>query len=108
MHGGEADTARGGVDEDPVTLLDAGPDDEGAVAGGRGDEEARGLLEAPARGHGQQRDLGGAQLGGEGALRGAEDAGPDGELGRRRPRGGLLGRGDYRAGELGAGDPGES
>lgn len=67
--------------ENDITGLDTGADDEGAVAGRGGDEQARRLLEGPALGYGEEGELGDAELGGEGALAGAEDAGSDGELG---------------------------
>ena len=104
LNGSQADTARSGVHEDRVALLDARADDQCAVAGRGGDEQARGLLEGPAVGDGQQGDLRGAEARGKGALAGAKDAGADGVLGEFAGR---LGRGDDDACELGAGDPGE-
>lgn len=92
------------MDENPVTLFYAGALDETAVARGRGDKEAGGVLEGPALGDGQDGLLGGVHVLGVRALRGAKDAGADGveRLGL-----GVLGDGDDDAGELDAGGPGK-
>lgn len=66
------------MDEDDVTGLYTGADDEGAVGGGRGDEEAGGLGVGPAVWDGEELLFAGDALGGEGTLGGAEDAGADG------------------------------
>lgn len=92
------------MDKDPVALLDARALDEAAVAGGRGDEEAGGVLEGPALGDGQDGLLGGVDVLGVGALGGAEDAGADGVDGLGL---GVLGDCDDDAGEFDAGGPGE-
>lgn len=92
------------MDEDPVTLLDAGALDEAAVAGGRRDEQAGGVLVGPALGDGQEGLLGGVDVLGVGALGGAKDAGADGVEGLGV---GVLGDGGDDAGELDAGGPGE-
>lgn len=91
------------MNEHDITLLDPRPHHQRAIARRRGDEQTRRLLEGPALGHGQEGDLGNAELGGESALPGTEDAGADGELGVLD--GGRSG--DDGAGELGACDPGE-
>lgn len=103
LNGSEAYTTGGGVDEDVVAGLDAGAGDEGAVARGRGDEQAGRVLERPALGHGEEGDLLGDALGGEGALVGAEDSRADGELWLCRVGGSF----QHDAGELGAGSPGK-
>ncbi len=97
-------TASGGVDENPVALLDAGALDETAVACRRRDEQARGVLEGPALGDGQDGLLGGVHVLGVRALRGAKDAGADGVEGLGL---GVLGDGDDDTGELDAGGPGK-
>lgn len=84
LDGGQADAAGGGMDEDDVAGLDAGADDESAVGGRGGDEEAGGFLEGPAVRDGEELLLAGDALLGEGALCCAEDAGADGEFGLGR------------------------
>jgi hypothetical protein len=100
----QADTAGGGVDQHPITLFDTGALDERAVARRCRDEEAGGVLEGPALGDGQDSLLGGVDVLGVGALRGAKDAGADGV---QRLGLGVLGDGDDNAGEFDAGGPGK-
>lgn len=104
LNSSQSNTTSRGMNKDGISLLDTRPHDQRAVARRCGDKQARGILVRPALGHGQQRRLGRADLGGKGALRGAKDAGADGEARRRRRAGG---RGENCACEFGAGDPGE-
>jgi hypothetical protein len=76
------------------------------IARRRCDEQARRLEEPPAARDRPQPLLGGRDLGRVAALRGAEDAVADAELGRGAAR--ELGRrGEHDAGELGPGHPGQ-
>lgn len=92
------------MDENPVALLNVAALHEAGVAGGHGDEQARGVLERPALGDGQDLALRGVDVLGKGALAGAKDARADGVLWLLR---GVRGERDDDAGELDAGDPGE-
>jgi hypothetical protein len=74
LDGCEADSAGGGVDEDPVSRLDVGAVDEPAVGGGCGDEEAGCVFEAPALWDGEEGGFGSEDVCGVCALEGAEDA----------------------------------
>lgn len=103
LHGREANATGGGMDEDVVAFADLGPHHQRSVARGRRDVQAGGLLEGPAVGHGEERELGALDPLREGTLRGAEDARADGVLGLPRARR----RGDDCARELEAGRPRE-
>lgn len=78
---GQPDSAGGGVDENPVSGLDVGAMDEPAVGGGRSDEEACCVFEAPALGDGEEGYFGSQDVRCVCALRSAEDTITDFELG---------------------------
>ena len=91
------------MDEDEIPLLHARARHQRGVGRRRRDHQAGGVKETPSLGHGAEPLFRAADVGGVAALRGAENAVADGELGVREG-----GRdGEDGAGELGAGDPGE-
>lgn len=104
LNSSQADTARGGVNQNIIALLHIGSDYQSAVAGGSGDKQAGCLGERPALGHRQHRHLLGNTLGGICSLRSAKNPSSLGKPGVLGP----LGRGDDDASELGARNPWES
>lgn len=106
LHRSQSHPARRRMHQHPVPSLHLGAHDQRAVRGRRRDEEARGVGEAPARGHRLERLLPRGDFRGVAALRGAEDFVADFVLGRA-PVGERGGRGEDDAGEFRARYPGE-
>lgn len=96
-------TASSGMNKNDVPLFDSRPHDQRAIARGRGNKQARRLLEGPTIRHGKHIELLDTQLRSKGALPSTKDA-------RTNGVGGFLQRarcGEDSACELCAGDPGE-